>query len=258
MSRRAAVIGSIAWCFLVAAAPVSGQPTAPATLPPTAPATPPAAPAAASVPTTTSTAPATTAAAHDFSTPKASVRSLAVAMQSGDKAVILAALHANNPTETRLAKVMADLSEAMAALSRSAVAAFGEEGARPITGESSEGAEALARLDAATVKEEGDSASIGTGPSDPTVTLVRVDGKWKLPVSAIIAGVDEAAIAQRLVDVEAQVGLFNELASEVKQGKYKTGEEVRQALDQRILQMVMQQKPRPTTTTAPAPPAPPP
>ncbi len=182
-------------------------------------------------------------------------------MQSGDRAVILAVLHANNPTESRLATVMADLAEAMAALSRNAVTAFGEEGARPLTGESTEAAEALQRLDAATVREDDHVATVGGDKNDPGVTLAYVNGQWKLPVSAMIAGVDEAAVAQRLTDVEAQVQLFTELASEVKQGKFKTGDEVRQALDQRILQMVMQQKPRPTTTTtapapAPAPPAP--
>src|SRR5687767_3089367 len=229
--RRRALIASFVWLIVPAAAPVSAQPTAPPAPPtaptstapaptapaPTAPATSSAsAPAAATTTATTGTAaaPATTAAAHDFSTPKATVRSLAIAMQSGDRAVILAVLHANNPTESRLATVMADLAEAMAALSRNAVTAFGEEGARPLTGESTEAAEALQRLDAATVREDDHVATVGGDKNDPGVTLAYVNGQWKLPVSAMIAGVDEAAVAQRLTDVEAQVQLFTELASE--------------------------------------------
>ena len=139
----------------------------------------------------------------------------------------------------------------LTARSKDAVTAYGEEGARPVTGDANDAADALARLDAALVKEQGDSATVGATEGDAGVSLVRVDGKWKFPVAALIKNADEAAVAQRLSDVEAQVGLFTEAAAEVKQGKYKTGDEVRQALDQRILQMVMQQK-RPTTapTTA--------
>jgi hypothetical protein len=153
---------------------------------------------------------------------------------------------------------MADLAEAMASLSRSAVTAFGEEGARAITGEANDAADALARLDAATVKQEGDSAIVGAVPGDPGVALVRIDGKWKFPVAAMILGVDEAAVSQRLADVESQITVFTEAAAEVKQGKYKTGDEVRQALDQRILQMVMQRPKAPATlpTTQAAPPPP--
>jgi hypothetical protein len=257
-----------AWIALLVtlnAAGLSAQPAAPAPAPapgtaPTTSAAPAATAPAATLPAVTSpvttapatTAPATTAAVQDLSTPKSAVRSLAVAMQSGDKDALLNVLHANTPVEARLASVMAELAEAMAGLSQSAVTAFGEEGARPFTRETADSVEAIERLDSATVTEQGDSAIVGADGVDPGVTLVRVDGKWKFPVAALIAGVDEAAITQRLADVEAQVGLFTEAADEVKQGKYKTGEEVRQALDQRILQMVMQ-RPRPTSVPAKQP-----
>src|SRR5688572_1192080 len=248
MSRCPAVIALMIVCSAIVA-PAAAQTAAPAT----------AATVAATAPTTTApaTAPATTNAAHDLSTPKGAVRSLATAMQSGDRDALLAVLHATSPTETRLANVMAELAEAMASLSRNAVTAYGEEGARPVTGDANDAADALARLDAALVKEQGDSATVGATEGDAGVSLVRVDGKWKFPVAALIKNADEAAVAQRLSDVEAQVGLFTEAAAEVKQGKYKTGDEVRQALDQRILQMVMQ-RPRATTapTTAPAAPRP--
>src|SRR5687767_10405148 len=111
MFRPVVIASLICW---TTSAHAPAQPTAPATVPPTVPSTAPApvpAPATTQATAAPTSAPTTGAAANDLSTPKGAVRSLATAMQTGDKPALLAVLHTTTPVEARLAKVMADLAE---------------------------------------------------------------------------------------------------------------------------------------------------
>jgi hypothetical protein len=221
--------------------------------------TPPPAPAAPAAPA--ATAPATTQAAAniptDQSTPRSALRVLADSMEGGNQQGILGVLHAANPQEQKMAQAMAELAGAIAGLRKDAIAAFGPEGAKMLTGDvQAVAAQGLARLGAATEKIDGDKAIVVVGEGateEPPVNLVKQDGKWKYPVSEMAKGIDAAQIDQGIADAAAQAKLLKEAADEVRGGKFKTGEEVRQTLEQRVMQMVLaRQKAATQPTTAPA------
>jgi pyruvate dehydrogenase E2 component (dihydrolipoamide acetyltransferase) len=226
-----------------------------------APAPAPAAPAPATAP-----AAATTQGADiptDQSTPKSALRVLADGMEAGDKDKILGVLLAGSPQEQKMANAMAELAGAIAGLRKDAVAAFGAEGAKLLTGDTAATvAQGLARLGAATEKIEGDKATVTVGTGDatePPVTLVKQDGKWKYPVAEMAKGIDAAQIEKGIEDAAAQTKLLKDAAEEVRGGKYKTGEEVRQTLEQRVMQMVLARQKaatQPATQGAPAGPQP--
>jgi hypothetical protein len=202
---------------------------------------PPAAPAKPAA-----SAPATTQAINiptDQSTPKSALRVLADSMEAGNQAGILGVLHAATPQEQKMAAAMAELAGAIAGLNKDAVAAFGAEGAKLLTGDvAAAAAKGLANLNAASEKIDGDKATVMVaegGAGESPVNLVKQDGKWKYPVSEMAKGIDPAQIDQGIADAAAQAKLLKEAAEEVRAGKYKTGEEVRATLEQRVMQMVL-------------------
>ena len=255
MSRRpTAVFASLA---LTCAATLATAQTAPPTGAPPAATTPATSPAS-NIPT-------------DQSTPRSALRVLADAMAAGDPKAILGVFHATNPQEQKMAQAMVDVAASYATLQKDAVAAFGADNAKVLTGDTAAiQAQGLARLATATEKVDGDKATVvvGDGTQEPPVSLVKHDGKWKWPVSEMAKGIDPAQIEQGIADAAAQAKLYNEAAEEVRAGKYKTAVEVRQAMEQRVMQMALARHKaatQPTTApgaqgaagaTAPAAPAP--
>jgi hypothetical protein len=243
MSRRSiAVLGSFALtCAATIAAaqnapPPKGVPGAP---PASAPATAPA----VNIPT-------------DQSTPKSALRVLADAMAAGDAKAILGVFYAANPQEQKMAQAMVDVATSYAGLQKDAVKAFGADNAKVITGDTAAiQAQGLARLGTATEKIDGDKATVivGDGTEEPPVSLVKHEGKWKWPVSEMAKGIDAAQIEQGIADAATQAKLYNEAAEEVRAGKFKTAGEVRQAMEQRVMQMALaRHKAATQPATAPA------
>ena len=240
--RSLAVLSSIA---LACAATVATAQTAPPPkgVPGAPPATAPATAPAVDIPT-------------DQSTPKSALRVLADAMAAGDTKAILGVFYAANPQEQKMAQAMVDVAASYAGLQKDAVAAFGADNAKAITGDTAAiQAQGLARLSTATEKVDGDKATVvvGDGTEEPPVNLVKHDGKWKWPVSEMAKGIDAAQIEQGIADAAAQAKLYNEAAEEVRAGKFKTAGEVRQAMEQRVMQMALaRHKAATQPATAPA------
>jgi hypothetical protein len=156
---------------------------------------------------------------------------------------------------------MAELAGALAGLRKDAVTAFGAEGAKMLTGDMQAlAAQGLARLEAANEKIDGDKATvIVEGDNEQPVNLIKHEGKWRFPVAEMSKGIDPAQIDKGIEDAGAQTKLIREAAEEVRAGKFKTGEEVRQALEQRVMQMVLARQKaatQPATQPAGAAPAP--
>ena len=242
MSRRLTVV--FASLALTCAATLATAQTAPPTGAPGAPpATAPTTSPAVNIPT-------------DQSTPRSALRVLADAMAAGDPKAILGVFHATNPQEQKMAQAMVDVAASYATLQKDAVAAFGADNAKILTGDTAAiQAQGLARLATATEKVDGDKATVvvGDGTQEPPVSLVKHEGKWKWPVSEMAKGIDPAQIEQGIADAAAQAKLYNEAAEEVRAGKYKTAKEVRDAMEQRVMQMALaRHKAATQPTTAPA------
>jgi hypothetical protein len=230
MSRRSIVL--ISSLALTCAATIAAAQNA---------ASPTAAPGAAPATTGPATAPASSIPT-DHSTPRSALRVLADAMAAGDAKAILGVFYASNPQEQKMAQAMVDVATSYAGLQKDAVAAFGTDSAKVITGDTAAiQAQGLARLASATEKVEGDKATVivGDGTEEPPVSLVKHEGKWKWPVSEMAKGIDAAQIEQGIADAATQAKLYNEAAEEVRAGKFKTAGEVRQAMEQRVMQMAL-------------------
>ena len=217
---------------------------------------PPAgAPSAAPAASAPATAPAVNIPT-DQSTPRSALRVLADAMAVGDAKAILGVFYASSPQEQKMAQAMVDVAAAYAGLQKDAVAAFGADNAKVLTGDTAAiQAQGLARLATAAEKIEGDKATVivGDGTEEPPVSLVKHEGKWKWPVSEMAKGIDAAQIEQGIADATAQAKLYAEAAEEVRGGKYKTAKEVREAMEQRVMQMALaRHKAATQPTTAPA------
>src|SRR5204863_8963486 len=68
-----------------------------------------------------------------------------------------------------------------------------------------------------------------TGPASPAaadrsepITLRRVNGVWRMPVSQLAPGVDQPALEQRLAELAVQADLVREITAEIDAGKFNT------------------------------------
>ncbi|MEA2711620.1 MAG: hypothetical protein QOF78_4221 [Phycisphaerales bacterium] len=206
--------------------------------------------AAAPPATTRRAATGPTSAPIDPSTPKGALKTLAKALEAGDRKMLLDLLHADSPNEQKIADATAALAEATAELRRASTKAFGEQASRPLGVDSAAVTEALARVDSSTEKVEGDRATV-TSPQDQgdSLILVQREKKWRVPMSQISGAVNAADLDRNLRDSSEQARLLKELAAEVSAGKFKTAMEARQELDKRIIHSAM---PQAAAATAPA------
>ena len=193
-------------------------------------------------PTTARTASAPTSAPVDQTTPKGALKLLARALEAGDRKTLLDLLHADSPSERKIAEATAGLAEATAELRRASLKTFGETASRPLGVDLAAVGEAMARVDASTETIDGDKATV-TSPVDPadTLMLVQRDRKWRIPMAQISGAVNADDLDKNLHDSSEQAKLLKALAVEVSAGKFKTAIEARQALDKRIIQSAMPQ-----------------
>jgi hypothetical protein len=178
-------------------------------------------------------------------TPKGVLKLLAAGLRDGDTDRIRQVMYASNASETRMVAAMADMAKAMAALQRSAVKAFGREGAKEVVGDTdATDTDSKARIDSAEVKVNGDTATVTMEDGEEApVVLKRVDGRWRLPMAELSRGADLAALEERLAGLAEQSKLVRELADEVGAGKYASPAQAHEAWQSRAMQASMRRVP---------------
>lgn len=184
------------------------------------------------------TAPASQpAAAADPTTPKGTLTMLSRATQSGDSASVRELFHASNPQQEKMIDLMLERTSAFAKFRQALVAKFGEEAAMQLTGNSAaDEAAAEVRINQAVVSIDADKAVVqmkaempGEPQPDP-VQMVKVDGKWKLPMAVLTEGMAAADIDANLRKVKMLSDVVISTTSEVTGGKFKTADEVNDAI----------------------------
>jgi hypothetical protein len=97
----------------------------------------------------------------------------------------------------------------------------------------------------------GAASRPSTGPAAPAaadrsepITLRRVNGVWRMPVSQLAPGVDAAALEQRLAELAVQADLVREITAEIDAGKFNTAEQAADAWHSRFMQSL---GPKPAT-----------
>jgi hypothetical protein len=172
----------------------------------------------------------------DQSAPKALLRSFFASRGEVDEATLRSLLHAATPLEQKILDSLVQVELANARLRTAERERFGTATTAP-TVASSQGldVDTVEDIEALTEKVEGDRAIISS-PMNSRISmeLVRVDGKWKLPMSAQ-AGPVSPAIAETLgTATRAQVDIIDAVTAEVRAGKFAGEEQVRQELSRRF------------------------
>lgn len=195
-------------------------------------------PANAQMPAAPATAPASQpAAAADSSTPKGTLTLLSRATQSGDSSTVKDLFHSTTPQQQKMVDLMLERTEVFAKFRQALAKAFGEDAATQLTGSSpADEAVAEGRINQAMVKIDADKASVqmkSETPGDPdpdAVQMVKVDGKWKLPMSALTEGMGAADVESGLRKIKMLSEVVTQTTNEVTSGKFKTAEEVNDAI----------------------------
>jgi hypothetical protein len=201
-------------------------------------------------------APTTQSVPADQTTPRGALKSLVGAMQTGDAARIKSLIATTNPTEDKMVDAMTAMSLAQKHFRTAAQTAYGDS-AKELTGDTEAGTAAgLAKIDAAPEIITGDTATVDpTGqPGVPPMKLAKIDGQWRIPISELARGVDQAAIQQRLDDLGSMSKMMDESADEVSKGMYKTPKDAGEAIKSKMMVAMMKRANAATqATTAPAP-----
>ena len=172
----------------------------------------------------------------DQSTPKALLRSFFASRGEVDEATLRSLLHAATPLEQRILDSLVQVELANNRLRAAQRERFGTATTAPSVA-SSQGLDldTVEDIEALTEKVEGNRAVLSS-PMNARISmeLVRVDGKWKLPMSAQTGPVDPT-IAETLGSAtRAQVEIIDAVAADVRAGKFTGEEQVRQELARRF------------------------
>src|SRR5207302_4443487 len=120
-----------------------------------------------------------------------------------------------------VAVVLSELAGNRNKLREAATAKFGAEDATKMTGKSSPD-EMAKQIDAAQVKEDGDSATINNkDDARNSLKLKRSNGEWKI---------DLGDAAKQAPFIKALGGVMADVAGEISDGKYKTADDAMSAM----------------------------
>ena len=169
--------------------------------------------------------------ADSAKSPKETLKDEDAIARSGNVEKDRAFYRAANDQEKKLADAIADADVALARLQKAVEQKFGKALASEVV--HAAGAQDVADIDAATEKVDGDKATIEwkRKESQP-ITMVNVNGNWKISLSDMLKGlepkeVDELTDAMR--QMSQQIGF---IAERVEQGKYRSGEGVRDRIQE--------------------------
>jgi hypothetical protein len=198
------------------------------------------------------------------------LKSLAKALEAGDRDGIARAMYAANPTEQKMLDAMAVMALRIAELHQACVKAFGAEDAVSLTGDI--GME-VDRIDRAEIEVDGDTATVryaspaaspkeaapappppppardaappgqdvvapepDVPPEQPPMVLKKVDGRWRVPIAELSKDTTAEEIEQRLADLDTQSKIIGELTGEIALGKYKSADKAAEAWQGKMMQ----------------------
>ncbi len=167
----------------------------------------------------------------DQSSPKALLRTFYASRGEVDDATIRSLLYASNPVEQKVLDAVVQVELADTRLRAPERAKFGRATSAP----SFRSPLKLSELDSFVEKIDGDHATVAA-PDAPNTTMefIRVDGKWKLPISSLVGKLDPT-IAQTLgVATAAQIQIIDGVTAEVRAGKFASQDEVHAELTRRF------------------------
>lgn len=164
--------------------------------------------------------------AESAKSPKETLKEEDAAARAGNIEQDLAYYRATNEQEKKLAQAIAQADVALAKLQKAVEQKFGKELAVAVVHAAS--AQDVSDIDAATEKVDGDKAVIEWKRKDSQpLTMVKVEGKWKVSLSDLVQGMDEKEINELIDAMQQLVTQIGFISGRVEQGKYRSGEGIR-------------------------------
>jgi hypothetical protein len=200
-----------------------------------------------------STLPTTSPVSIDASTPKAAVRTFALALEAGDAEALRAVLLATDDAEREMADAMVRMAVAYASFARASVEHFGKaETDAALDKPDEKRAAAMQRVDTARETIEGTTATVGQ-EGEPPVVLKRVDGRWRIVIGAITPqAVSPEAMAQRVRGIGRQAAVLDEITTDVRSSRYRSMREVLTVLHGQMMKAAVESPTADDPTTAAA------
>jgi hypothetical protein len=157
----------------------------------------------------------------DQTTPRGTLKLFALAVQAAEGDKVRQCLHTASDTESRYAQRYADVTVSLGRFRAAMLAQYGEKAAPTL--------KTLApireghHIDAAAETITGAEAVVEIkGDQAETIAMIKVDGKWKIAISKMIARRSASDAKSDLDTMKALTDAYNETAKEVADGKHKT------------------------------------
>jgi hypothetical protein len=190
----------------------------------------------------------TTQTQADPTTPKGTLTLLNRATAKGDTETVRKLMHVATTQESRVADALVNRTAAFSKFRDAAVKSFGAEVAAKLTGNEAETNAAEQAIQRADVTINNDKAVVQM--DGQPVNLVKVDGNWQLSLADLTAGLQPAEVDKMLNQMKTFVSIMSQTTDELGQGKYKSPDEVNDAMRARLATAMMQQEQSATQPTS--------
>lgn len=191
----------------------------------------------------------------DQSSPKALLRSFFLSHGEASETTIRSLLHGHSPAERKAIDAVVQVEMAHGRLRAAQKEKFGKATTAPSMTPGGSGADTPEEINSLQETIEGDRATVKT-PGDPGMSMefIRVDGRWKLPVSSLVGPIDSTAPETMDSASKAQIEIIDAIAADVRSGRLANEEQVRDELTRRFAERLAaavkssaQHTPSPTT-----------
>ena len=132
---------------------------------------------------------------------------------------------AQSEQQRKLADAFAAADVALSKLQMAVEKQFGQEMASAVA--HAAGTEDVHDIQSATETIDGDHATIEFKDHSTTLHMVKVDGKWKISLTDMLKEADPGEIEQLTLNVAKLTDQIKQVADRVEQHKYRSGEGVR-------------------------------
>jgi hypothetical protein len=156
--------------------------------------------------------------------PKQALKDQDAAAKSGNVDADLAFYLAEGDQQKKLAHSIAVGDVAVAKLEAAVQKEFGKDLAAAVV--RAAGSEAIAALDSASEKVDGDHAVVRF-KDEAAVPMVRADGKWKISLGEWVKGTKTEQVEQLITSMEKLTAEVQHITSLVEHEKFRSGEGVR-------------------------------
>jgi hypothetical protein len=178
----------------------------------------------------------------DLSSPKAAALSFAVALEKGDTEGAKAAAVAT-AKNAEMIGLLTEVGQNANKLRDAAKAKFGDAAAEQFGTAKHTPEEVAKQLDKADIKIDADTATITNPNPDPrqrgSLTLKKVNNDWRVDLTSGPMG---EQLIQQLPVLQALSSSFSDVAAEIAADKYKTVEEAKQAIQARMMSVVLRRQ----------------